>query len=196
MSMSQNLNLPVSIEFLSDERPAVRSLELAQHFGVKHSHVIRDIKLLMSKLPKYFTGSNFGLSEYQDSTGRTLPCFLLTRDAFTLLVMGWSSARAIEWKLRYIAAFNALEAAAMENARVLARAEAAAALGGLTPTQRTILDKALSYRQKGLSAVETAKLLDVCPDTVRRALRQAARAGLVPGVTVTDGGRACAREAI
>lgn len=196
MFQSHTPNLSVSIEFLSGERPAVRSVDVARHFGLKHKNVLRDIELLRRKLPQSFDGLNFEPVTYRDEKGEERPCYLLTRDAFTLLVMGWQSSRAIEWKLRYIEAFNALEAAALENARSLARAETAAALGGLTPAQRAVLDKALAYRQKGLNAVETAKLLDVCPDTVRRALRRAVQAGIIPCVTITDNGRAFATEAI
>lgn len=45
----------------------------------------------------------------------------LTRDAFSLLVMGMTGKAAIMWKLRYIEAFNALEAAAREDHTNLAR---------------------------------------------------------------------------
>lgn len=44
-----------------------------------------------------------------------MPAYFLTRDAFSLLVMGFTGAEAIQWKLKYIEAFNALEAAVMEK---------------------------------------------------------------------------------
>ncbi|HML61321.1 MAG TPA: Rha family transcriptional regulator [Solidesulfovibrio sp.] len=179
MSMSHPLNLPVSIEFLSDERPAVRSLELARHFGLQHKHVLRDIEVLRKKLPTAFAGSNFGPSEYQDSTGRTLPCFLLTRDAFSLLVMGWNSSRAIEWKLKYIQAFNALEAAALANARAEALAEGARAWLELPAGTRAWLPQALDYHAKGLNTEEIGKLLDLTGSAVAKALQQARACGMI-----------------
>lgn len=41
--------------------------------------------------------------------------YLLTRDGFSLLVMGFTGAAAVRWKIRYIEAFNALEAAVRED---------------------------------------------------------------------------------
>ena len=66
MFQAQTSTLPVSFEFISGDRPAVRSLELAEHFGLKHSHVLRDIKLLMGKVPESFNGTNFGSVTYRD----------------------------------------------------------------------------------------------------------------------------------
>ena len=102
-------------------KEVVTSLQLAEHFGIRHHHVLRDIKAIAKKTPEIFTQTNFGFSEYTDSTGRTLPFCLLTRDGFTLLAMGYNSARAIQWKLRYIEAFNALERAALEQSEDAAR---------------------------------------------------------------------------
>ena len=58
-----------------------------------------------------FTERNFALSEYADTSGRKLPCYDLTRDGFSLLVMGFTGEKALQWKIRYIQAFNAMEQA-------------------------------------------------------------------------------------
>lgn len=60
-------------------------------------------------MPPSFIESNFGRNEYKDKIGRSLPAYLLTREAFSLLVMGFTGKAAIRWKLAYIEAFNALE---------------------------------------------------------------------------------------
>lgn len=190
--MSTSISLPtpaISVEFLSGERPAVRSVELAQHFGLQHKHVLRDIKTLMSKLPESFNGSNFGRVAYHDEKNEERPCFLLTRDAFTLLVMGWNSQRAIEWKLKYIEAFNALERAALENARQQALADAATARrDGVAVGARAVLAisqdrlqafrRVVRYKRMGLSTSEVAKLMDMGTTTVRVWARKARALGL------------------
>lgn len=176
MSMS---NQPtVSFEFISGDRPAVRSLELAEHFGLKHSHVLRDIKLLMTKVPESFNGTNFGSVAYRDEKGEERPCFLLTRDAFTLLVMGWSSARAMEWKLRYIEAFNSLERTALENVRAEAIAEGARAALAVSQDRLQFLARVVRYHSIGLTQQEIGKLLDLGRSGVNHALRQARALGL------------------
>ncbi len=178
MSQSQTPSVPVTVEFLPGERPAVRSVELAQHFGLKHKNVLQDIKNLTAKLPESFNGLNFQPVAYRDEKGEQRPCYLLTRDAFTLLVMGWSSQRAMEWKLKYINAFNALERAALENARTAALAEGARAALTLSPDRLQALARVVRYRGMGLTLPEIAKLVDMGRSSVSHALRQARALGL------------------
>lgn len=112
------ISTPVQIDFLPDGKtPTVLSLQLAEHFEIKHQHVLRDIRAIMLKIPESFNASNFGRVEYLDPKGEKRPAYNLTRDGFTLLAMGYNSPKAIQWKIRYIEAFNALEAAVMENIR-------------------------------------------------------------------------------
>jgi Rha family phage regulatory protein len=48
-------------------------------------------------------------SEYTDSANRKQREYLMTRDGFSILVMGFTGAKALEWKLKYIEAFNEME---------------------------------------------------------------------------------------
>ena len=89
-------------------RPATTSLEVSRYFNKRHDHVVRSIRDLLDNCPKEFTAPNFGVSEYTDETGRTLPLFILHRDGFILLVMGYTGKKALQIKLLYIAAFNAM----------------------------------------------------------------------------------------
>ncbi len=54
------------------------SLQIAELTGKRHANVMRDIRNLIEQ---GCTETNFGLSEYTDSTGRTLPCYQLTKAA-------------------------------------------------------------------------------------------------------------------
>lgn len=121
-------------------QPAILSIGIANHFNKSHKHLLRDIKELLANLPKSFIATNFGLNEYADSTGRKLPCYLLTRDAFSLLVMGFTGRAALLWKLRYIEAFNALERAAAQREREALEntAELARQAGYLEGRQETL----------------------------------------------------------
>ena len=61
-------------------------------FEKLHKHVIESIRAL--ECDTDFTGPNFRLIEYKDATGRRLPEYLMTRDGFTLLAMGFTGAKA------------------------------------------------------------------------------------------------------
>ena len=90
----------------------VDSRFVAQFFEKRHSHVIRDIQSITEPkagLSEEFAELNFALSEYRDSTGRKLPCYLLTRDGFTILAMGYTGPKAMKFKEVYIKKFNEME---------------------------------------------------------------------------------------
>lgn len=89
--------------------PATTSLEVAKIFGKRHDNVVRDIRSIIDNCPKRFTALNFEASNYLDNTGRSLPMFIIFKDGFTLLVMGYTGPEAMRFKLAYIEAFNALE---------------------------------------------------------------------------------------
>ncbi len=87
----------------------VSSREVAENFEKEHSKVLRTIqeKIEVSPIlasPKYFIEST-----YTDKSNRQSKEYLMTRDGFSFLVMGFTGAKADEWKLRYIEAFNKME---------------------------------------------------------------------------------------
>lgn len=98
----------------ADMKDTVRanSLMVAKMFNKTHQHVLRDIaKITESKsgLSEEFRVHNFVKSSYKDSTGRKLPCYDMTRDGFTVLVMGYTGQRAMRFKETYIHRFNEME---------------------------------------------------------------------------------------
>lgn len=90
----------------------VDSLFVAEAFEKRHSHVLRDIARITepkSGLSEEFTHLNFEPSTYRDVTGRKLPRYLMTRDGFTMLVMGYTGPKAMHFKELYIRRFNEIE---------------------------------------------------------------------------------------
>nr|DAL96901.1 MAG TPA: regulatory protein [Caudoviricetes sp.] len=90
----------------------VDSRFVAQFFEKHHRHVLRDIERITepnSGLSEGFILLNFELSSYKDSTGRKLPCYMMTRDGFTMLVMGYTGKKAMKYKELYIRRFNEME---------------------------------------------------------------------------------------
>lgn len=94
-----------------DGQLVVSSREVAVNFEKQHNHVLRDIDSLIGGLPNSgHTPALFIPTKYQhEQNGQTYREYLLTRDGFSLLVMGFTGQRALEWKLKYIDAFNAME---------------------------------------------------------------------------------------
>nr|DAI12525.1 MAG TPA: regulatory protein [Bacteriophage sp.] len=92
-----------------EEITATTSLDVAETFGKTHDKVMRDIRELGCS--EEFNAANFGDISYTDSRGRDQKAKIMTRDGFTLLVMGYTGELAMKFKEAYIKQFNAMEIA-------------------------------------------------------------------------------------
>lgn len=90
-----------------EERTVVSSLDVAETFGKEHFNVVRDIRNLGCS--DEFNAINFEGIKYTDSRGRKQDAYIMTRDGFTLLVMGYTGELAMRFKEAYIKQFNAME---------------------------------------------------------------------------------------
>lgn len=88
---------------------AVTSIQVAEHFGKEHFHVMRDIKNTVDKCSESFNASNFGLVEYTDAKGEKRPMYVLSKDGFMMVTMGYTTPEAMRIKEAYIARFNEME---------------------------------------------------------------------------------------
>lgn len=147
----------------------VSSRDIAKHFGREHKNIlaaIREILVAEKSATKFFYESSF---EYR---GQTFPEYLMNRDGFTLVVMGLNNTeKVIEWKLKYIAAFNEMEKKLaqrpqLSRAELMAQALIAAhdelehkdrQIAELTP--KGIFADAVSASKKSILVGELAKLL-------------------------------------
>ena len=102
-ALAPNLTLENGVVFAS-------SLDVATHFGKSHKDVLRSIDRLLGDLEPMFAERNFAPSSYIDGSGKSNRSFKLTRDALSLLAMGFTGSSALKWKQTYIAAFNKMEA--------------------------------------------------------------------------------------
>ena len=83
------------------------SLDIAQTFGKKHNNVMRDIGGLLKNEQ---TQQMFDESTYVNRQNhQEYPMYYMNRDGFSLLVMGFTGKKALEFKLKYIEAFNRME---------------------------------------------------------------------------------------
>ncbi len=88
----------------------VSSREVAERFEKRHDHVLRDVEALLDQNPKL--GADYFIeSSYKAGTGKPYKQYKLTRDGFSLLAMGFTGAKALEWKLKYLEVFNKMEEA-------------------------------------------------------------------------------------
>lgn len=97
------------IVFTRDGEVFANSRDVAAFFQKQVSHVHEAIRALITQEPS-LGRSNFRPFKINDLTGSAVSYFEMDRDGFTLLCMGFTGGKALKWKLRYIDAFNAMEA--------------------------------------------------------------------------------------
>lgn len=89
-----------------DGQLVVTSRQIAENFEKEHKHVLETIRNLVAENSAV---KNMIIESSYENRGKQYPEYLLTRDGFSLLVMGFTGAKALEWKLKYIEAFNKME---------------------------------------------------------------------------------------
>lgn len=107
------------VVFVRDGSVYASSEDVAAYFGKSHYNVMRDIRSLISNdksCALNFEGSSRPMKMPSGGT-RDIAIYTMNRDGFTLLAMGFTGKRALNWKLKYIAAFNAMEEKLANRAR-------------------------------------------------------------------------------
>lgn len=97
-----------NIVFIENNEVVTDSLNVAQVFGKRHKNVIQSIHNLHSELEEK-DQLNFQPNSYKDSYGREQMKYNLTKEGFTLLVMGFNGKEALKFKMMYINEFNRME---------------------------------------------------------------------------------------
>lgn len=95
----------IEIKYENDQL-LVTSLQVAKDFSKEHKSVLRSIENLVAQ--NCATKNLFYETDYENR-GKKYPMYLMTRDGFTLLAMGFTGKDALEWKMKYIQAFNEME---------------------------------------------------------------------------------------
>lgn len=90
--------------FIRDNIPVVSSRDIAERFEKEHKNVLRDISNM--DCSDGFRRLNFELSSYKTKQNKSQPEYLITKDGFAFLVMGFTGKQAAVFKERYITAFN------------------------------------------------------------------------------------------
>lgn len=98
----------LDLVFINEKEVMTDSLIVADVFGKDHKNVLRDIAELTKQAEGFGGRLNFELSEYTNSRGRKYPKYVMDKDAFLMLVMGYRGDKATEIRYRYIQAFNAM----------------------------------------------------------------------------------------
>lgn len=97
-----------NLVIMKDKQAVTTSLRVAESFEKSHRHVLEAIRNLTAE--NSAVKNMFVESTYVNSRGQEHPMYYMNRDGFTLLAMGFTGDKALQFKLKYISAFNKMEA--------------------------------------------------------------------------------------
>lgn len=92
---------------MKDKQAVTSSLQIADSFEKNHRDILEGIRNLTAE--NSATKNMFFETTYKNSRGQEYPEYLMNRDGFTLLAMGFTGKKALDFKLKYIQAFNKME---------------------------------------------------------------------------------------
>ena len=99
---------------MHDEQAVTTSLKVAESFSKAHRDVMKAIRNLTAQ--NCAVGNMFDKATYINKQGHKQPMYYMNRDGFTLLAMGFTGDKALQFKLKYIEAFNKMEQVIKEQA--------------------------------------------------------------------------------
>lgn len=100
----------------SNGKPVTNSLLVAQKFDKNHRDVMRSIRSIIQQAensagqPAQNCARQMYIeNQYVDKKGELRPSYIIDRDGFSLLVMGFTGSEALKFKIDFIMAFNKME---------------------------------------------------------------------------------------
>ena len=107
VGMNERSDYLNELVYIHNEIAVCDSLQVAEKFEKEHRHILRDIDELTAQ--NWAVKGLFKVSTYKANNRQKYRKFYMNRDGFTLLAMGFTGQKALEWKLQYINAFNRME---------------------------------------------------------------------------------------
>ncbi|MCO5781590.1 Rha family transcriptional regulator [Citrobacter meridianamericanus] len=112
--MTSQISAVIPHVAIRENRVVTDSISVAEFFEKRHDDVVRKIRAVMLDCEPSYRLRNFTETSYQRDNpnggpGISTPMIELTRDAFVLIAMGFTGKKALQWKIRYIEAFNEME---------------------------------------------------------------------------------------
>lgn len=99
-----------NLVIMKNQQAVTSSLQIAEAFEKNHKDVLEAIRDKMSTAENSALLEMFYEDTYVAGNGKRNKMYYMNRDGFTFLAMGFTGKKADEFKLKYIEAFNQMEA--------------------------------------------------------------------------------------
>ena len=106
---------------IKDNKILVNSQDVARVYGKQHRNVLRAIKDLLELIPE--CQLNFELASYSDGQEKNRPMYNMDRQGFSMLVLGFTGAKAKRFTFGYTKAFETMSKMLEEKPKLTAKTE-------------------------------------------------------------------------
>lgn len=161
-----------------NDQVLTNSLLVAEKFGKGHKNVLSSVRELIKGCAENSADPMFAETTYiNEQNGLSYPMFVMNRDGFTLLAMGFTGKKAMRFKLDYIAAFNAMENALKDQQKPMSELEI------LVHSAQALLDQSrrIEKVEKRLDAMEQER-----EENGKRLLSVSVSSEKVPEISLRD----------
>lgn len=134
----------------------VSSREIARNFEKEHKGVLRDLDNLKEGVAQNWADLFHETTYIHEQNKQEYREVLMNRDGFTLLAMGFTGSKALEWKLKYIEAFNKMETALKESMN----------LGNLSPQLQLLISMELKQAELEVAVTENKQEIQDMRDVI------------------------------
>ena len=102
--------MTTDLVFNGNGKAVTNSVLVAKKFGKEHKHVLESIRTIIKGCAEFSADPMFEETEYiNEQNGQAYPMFLMNRDGFSLLAMGFTGKQALKFKMDFVGAFNKME---------------------------------------------------------------------------------------
>ena len=125
-----------NLVIMKDQQAVTTSLQVAETFEKNHQHVLRDLDNLKEGVQNW-TDLYYEDTYIHPQNKQEYRQIIMNRDGFTLLAMGFTGKKALQFKLQYINAFNEMEKTIKEKSVSIPTTKRGLALLALEASEET-----------------------------------------------------------
>ena len=102
--------MTTDLVFNGNGKAVTNSVLVAKKFGKEHKHVLESVRTIIKGCAEFSADPMFEETEYiNEQNGQKYPMFVMNRDGFSLLAMGFTGKQALKFKMDFVGAFNKME---------------------------------------------------------------------------------------
>ena len=107
----------------ANDQVLTNSLLVAEKFEKNHRDVLEVIRTIIRSAENSAVLAMFCESSYLNQQNKEQPMYVMNRDGFTLLAMGFTGSKALQFKMDFIIAFNKMESMLKSDDYILMRSQ-------------------------------------------------------------------------